>query len=133
MTGPDKTGLIALFCISRNTIFNIECTVLLWWLDTVTPDILYNKCSYMNAAGGLATRDYVISRIDSIGGGRGGGWETEGGSKQPLRLKEQCCAFSLWHKLIQSTKEAKTGVRSSLVPHAVLLMPSRAIKCTLVV
>ena len=47
MTGPDKTGLIALFCISRNTNFNIECTVLLWWLDTVTPDILYNKCSYI--------------------------------------------------------------------------------------
>ena len=47
VTGPDKTGLIALFCISRNTIFNIECTVLLWWLDTVTPDILYNKCSYI--------------------------------------------------------------------------------------
>ena len=42
VTGPDKTGLIALFCISRNTDFNIECTVLLWWLDTVTPDILYN-------------------------------------------------------------------------------------------
>ena len=47
VTEPDKTGLIALFCISRNTIFNIECTVLLWWLDTVTADILYNKCSYM--------------------------------------------------------------------------------------
>ena len=47
VTGPDKTGLIALFCISRNTIFDIECTVLLWWLDTVTPDILYNKCSYI--------------------------------------------------------------------------------------
>ena len=39
----------------------------------------------------------VISRIDSIGGGRagggwgggGGGWEAEGGLKQPLRLKEQ--------------------------------------------
>ena len=43
MTGPDKTGLIALFCISRNTNFNIQCTVLLWWLDTVTPDILYNR------------------------------------------------------------------------------------------
>ena len=53
--------------------------------------------------------------------------------KQPLRLKEQCCAFSLWHKLIQSTKEAKTGVRSSLVPHTVLLMPLRTMKCTLVV
>ena len=47
VTGPDKTGLIALFCISGNTVFNIECTVLLWWLDTVTPDILYNKCSYI--------------------------------------------------------------------------------------
>ena len=47
VTGPDKTGLIALFCISRNTNFNIECTVLLWWLDTVMPDILYNKCSYI--------------------------------------------------------------------------------------
>ena len=47
VTGPDKTGLIALFCISRNTNFNIECTVLLWWLDTVTPDILYNKYSYI--------------------------------------------------------------------------------------
>ena len=67
MTGPDKIGPIALFCISRNTDFNIECTILLWWLDTVTPDILYNKCgttvviysyhfiaistSYLNAAG----------------------------------------------------------------------------------
>ena len=47
VTGPDKTGLIALFCISRNTDFNIECTILLWWLDTVTPDILYNKYSYV--------------------------------------------------------------------------------------
>ena len=78
----------------------------------------------------------VISRIDSMGGGwggGGGGWEAEGGLKQPLRLKEQWCAFSLWHKLIQSAKEAKTGVRSSLVPHAVPLMPSRAMKCTLVV
>ena len=53
--------------------------------------------------------------------------------KLPLRLKEQCCAFSLRHKLIQSTKEAKTGVRSSLVPHTVLLMPLRTMKCTLVV
>ena len=49
VTGPDKTGLIALFCILRNTIFNIECTVLLWWLDTVTPDILYNEYSYIRS------------------------------------------------------------------------------------
>ena len=65
--------------------------------------------------------------------GRGrGGWEAEGELKQSFRLKEQCCAFSVWHKLIQYTKEAKTGVRSSLVPHAVLLIPFRTIKCTLV-
>ena len=44
VAGPDKTSLIALFCISRSTNFN---TVLLCWLDTVTPDILYNKCSYI--------------------------------------------------------------------------------------
>ena len=47
VTGPDKTSLITLFCISRNTDFNIEWTVLLRWLDTVTPDILYNKSSYI--------------------------------------------------------------------------------------
>ena len=47
VTGPDKTGLIALFCILKNTDFNTECTVLLWWLDTVMPDILYHKCSYI--------------------------------------------------------------------------------------
>ena len=33
-----------------------------------------------------------------------------GSRRRPFRLKEQCCAFSVWHKLIQSTKEAKTGV-----------------------
>ena len=45
----------------------------------------------------------VISWIESIGSGRAGGgwgggggrWEAEGGLKQPLRLKEQCCGFSL--------------------------------------
>ena len=63
----------------------------------------------------------------------GGGWEAEGRLKQPFRLKEQCCTFSLWHKLLQCTKEAKTGERSSLVPHAVLLMHPRAMKCTLMV
>ena len=83
----------------------------------------------------------VISRIKSIGGGwagrgwggGGGGWEAEGGLKQPFGLKQQCCALSMGHRLVESTREAKTAVRSSLVPHAVLLMPSRAIKCTLVV
>ena len=80
----------------------------------------------------------VISRIESIGGGLagwgwGGGWEAEGGLKQPFGLKQQCCALSMGHRLVESTREAKTAVRSSLVPHAVLLMPSRAMKCTLVV
>ena len=48
VTGLDKTYLIALFCISRNTDFIIEYTVLLWWLDTVMPHILCNKCSYIS-------------------------------------------------------------------------------------
>ena len=61
----------------------------------------------------------------------GGGYEAEGGLKQPFRLKQQCCAFSVWHKLIQYTKEANTGLSSSLVPHAVLLMPLRTMKCPL--
>ena len=83
----------------------------------------------------------VISWIESIGGGRagggwgggGGGWEAEGGLKKPFGLKQQCCALSMGHRLVESTRKAKTAVRSSLVPHAVLLMPSRAMKCTLVV
>ena len=45
----------------------------------------------------------VISRTESIGGGRvggggvggGGGWGAEGGVKQPFGLKEQCFAFSI--------------------------------------
>ena len=79
----------------------------------------------------------VISRIESIGGGRAGGgwdgWEAEGRLKHPLELKEQYCAFSMCHKLMQSTREAKTMVRSYLVPHAVLLMHPRSMKYTLVV
>ena len=42
-------------------------------------------------------------------GGRRGGWEAEGGLKQPLRLKEQCCAFSLWHKGGQDWREEQPG------------------------
>ena len=85
VTGPEKTGLIALFCISRNTNFNIECAVLLWWLDTVTPDILYNKCSYFYKLleccwfFGWFFSVPVISRIESIWGGRAGGGWGEGG------------------------------------------------------
>ena len=50
-----------------------------------------------------------------------------------FRLKGQCCAFSKCHELIQSTREAQTAVRSSLVPHAVPLTHPRTMKCTLVV
>ena len=65
--------------------------------------------------------------------GGGGGWGAEGGVKHPFGLKGQCCAFSKWHERIQSTREAQTVVRSSLVPHAVLLTHPRTMKCTLVV
>ena len=71
----------------------------------------------------------VISRIESIGGGQAGGggvggggrWGAIGELKHPFRFKEQCCTFSMGHKLIQSIREAKTAVRSSFVPHAILL------------
>ena len=65
--------------------------------------------------------------------GGGGGWGAIGRVKHPLGLKGQCCAFSKCHELIQSTREAQTAVRSSLVPHAVLLTHPRTMKCTLVV
>ena len=89
--------------------------------------------------------------------GGGGGWGAEGGAKHPFGLKGQYCAFSKWHERIQSTREhpfglkgqycafskwheriqstreAQTAVRSSLVPHAVLLTHPRTMKCTLVV
>ena len=51
----------------------------------------------------------------------------------PFGPKGQCCTFSKCHELIQSTREAQTAVRSSLVPHAVLLTHPRTMKCTLVV
>ena len=70
--------------------------------------------------------------MGGLEGGRGG-WEAEGGLKQPFGLKQQCCAFSMGPELVQSTGWAKTTVRCSLVPHAVLLMPLRAEKCILVV
>ena len=34
-------------------------------------------------------------RVGRWKGGGGGGWEAEDGLKQPFRLKEQCCAFSV--------------------------------------
>ena len=63
----------------------------------------------------------------------GGGWGAVGGVKHPFGLKGQCCAFSKCHELRQSTREAQIAVRSSLVPHAVLLTHPRTMKCTLVV
>ena len=85
----------------------------------------------------------VISRIESIGGGwagegggvvgGGGRWEAEDRLKQPFGLKQQCCALSMGPELVQSTGWAMAAVRSSLVPHAVLLMPLRAEKCILAV
>ena len=65
--------------------------------------------------------------------GCGGRWGAEGGVKHPFGLKEQSCAFSKCHELIQTTREAQTAVRSSLVPHAVLLTHPRTMNCTLVV
>ena len=44
----------------------------------------------------------------------GAGGEPIGGLKHPFRLKKQCCTFSMGHKLIQFTREAKTVIRSSL-------------------
>ena len=61
-----------------------------------------------------------------------GGWGAEGGAKHPFGPKGQRRAFSNWHERIQSTREAQTAVRSSLVPHAVLLTHPRTMKCTLV-
>ena len=51
----------------------------------------------------------------------------------PFGLKGQWFAFSKWHEQIKSTREAQTAMRSSLVPHAVLLTHPRTMKCTLVV
>ena len=70
-----------------------------------------------------------------MGGWEGGGgrWEAEDGLKQPFELKHQCWPFSMGPELVQSTGWAKTAVRSSLIPHAVLLMPLRAEKCIFVV
>ena len=65
--------------------------------------------------------------------GVGGRWGVEGGVKHPFRLKEQCCAFNKGRELVKSTREAQIAVRSSLVPHAVLLMRPRTMTCTFMV
>ena len=53
--------------------------------------------------------------------GCGGRWGAEVGLKKPIRLKQQYFVFSMRHKLMQCIRLTKTAVRSSLVPHAVLL------------
>ena len=56
-----------------------------------------------------------------MGGGRGLGSRRQ--VKTPIQTQRtvvQCMPSG--HKLIQSTKKAKAAMRSSLVPHAVLLM-----------
>ena len=60
-------------------------------------------------------------------------WGAIGRVKKPFGLKQHCCAFSLLYKLIQSSREAQTAVKNSLVPHAVLLKPLGAMKCIFVV
>ena len=45
-----------------------------------------------------------------------GTWGAVGGLKYLFGLEKQCCTFSIGHKLIQSTREAKTAIRSSFVP-----------------
>ena len=80
-----------------------------------------NSTSYLNAAGffEIVFLVPIISRIESLGiglvggNGVGGGWRAEGEIKHQFKLKEQCYAFSMWHKLIQSTREVKTAMRSS--------------------
>ena len=77
-----------------------------------------------------------VGRWEGVGwaGGRGwGGWGAEGGAKHPFGPKGQSCALSKCHELIQTTREAQTAVRSSLVPHAVLLTHPRTMNCTLMV
>ena len=58
-----------------------------------------------------------------MGGGRGWGQAGAGGKpKTPFGPEKQCCALSMGPEPAQSTGWAKTAVRNSLVPHAVLLI-----------
>ena len=58
-----------------------------------------------------------MGRQEEGGGvGDGGGWGAISRLKHPFRLKEQCCTFSMEHKLIQSTREAKTASGAVLYP-----------------
>ena len=64
-----------------------------------------------------------MNYIGGRAGGRGGGWEAEGGQYHPQGHKQQCCVFSRAQKLAQSTWQAQAVVSSSLTPQTALLVP----------
>ena len=77
----------------------------------------------------------VISLIESIGGGVGGGgrWEAVSGLKQALKHKGQCCTNPYWHN-----SQGKPGLPLESVWHPMqpYYCPSgvtQAMKCTLMV
>ena len=68
------------------------------------------------------------------------GWGEAGAGEKPkvgqsnhLDPSSSAVPFSMGPELVQSTGWAKTAVMSSLVPHAVLLVPLRVEKCIIVV
>ena len=54
--------------------------------------------------------------------GVGGGWEAEGGSNHPPAQRKSHCVLSKAQKQPQCTCQDKMVVRSSLIPHADLLV-----------
>ena len=95
---------------------------------------------YLNAAGffGSVFSLPVISRIESIGGGRvgGGRWgKVRSQRRAKATIWTQTAVLYPQYGTRTGTihRGAKTAVRSNLVPHAVLLMPLWAKKCILVV
>ena len=77
----------------------------------------------------------VISRIESIGGGRAGGGRVGSQRQAKATIWTQAAVLCPQYETRTGAIHggAKTAVRSSLVPHAVLLMPLRGEKCILVV
>ena len=117
------------------------------------PDILYKWYSYvysfhfiiistryLNAAGFL---DGFLSSCNITDlvyrrwvGGRGMGWEMGWvGSHWRVKapVQTQKIVLCLQYVTQAGAIQAKTAVRSSFVPHSILLMPFRAMKCILVV
>ena len=54
--------------------------------------------------------------------GGGSGWEVEGGLNHPWTQGQSHCVFSKTQKQPQCTCQAKSVTRSSLTPHAALLV-----------